>query len=96
LWEGGVIGLLLASGMFFAAFRAAGRLARHPVFDAWQVGLFQGLRAAVLLFFISLWHKNFFVFDVAYQTVVVAMLGYIAYWEVKSSDNSIPERNEVS
>jgi hypothetical protein len=81
LWESGVMGLLCVFGMLWAAFLSAGRLARRYATERWRAGLFQGLQAAVAVLFVSLWHKNLFVFQLSYQTLLVLLLGYLAYWE---------------
>ena len=36
------------------------------------------------ILFISLFHKSFLTFHVPYQTLVVLLLGYVGYWQMKA------------
>jgi hypothetical protein len=85
LWESGVVGLLCVFGMIWAGFRTAGRLARRHAHNPWRAGIFEGIQAAMAVIFVTLWHKRVFVFDVAYQTMIVLVFGYLAYWDRASS-----------
>jgi hypothetical protein len=79
LWEVGVLGLLAVLWIFWAAFRQAGHLATYyaPT-DPVKSGIAHGLRASVLVLAVSLAHKDFFVFHVPYQTLLMLVLGYLA------------------
>lgn len=77
LWDTGLIGCGAVFGMFFAAFRTAGRLARFYVDRPVRAGIFDGLRAAVAILALSLFHKDFFVFHIPFQTLVLLLLGYL-------------------
>jgi hypothetical protein len=85
LWETGVAGLLCIFGLLAAAFRAAGRLEIAYADFPERVATFRAIRAGCAIIFITLWHKNVFVFDVAYQTLVMLLIGLVAYWERRAS-----------
>lgn len=80
LWDVGVLGLGVIVAMFWWAYRTAGRLGRYYADFPERQALFRGLQAAVPIVFLSLAHKNFFIFNLPYQTVVLGLLGFIAYW----------------
>lgn len=80
LWDVGVLGLAVVAGMFWWAYRTAGRLIRHYAGSPERQALFSGLQAAVTLAFLSLAHTNFFVFNLPYQTFVLGLLGFLGYW----------------
>ncbi len=80
LWETGVIGFGLVLAMFWWAFAAAGKLRKYYEHDKFHTGVFSGLQAAVAILALSLFHKAFFVFDIGYQTIVMLLFGYIAYY----------------
>lgn len=80
LWDTGIIGLACVIGMFVSAFRAAGRLSRYyEGKNAFRTGMFQGLQAAVAVLALSLAHKDFFVMNLPYQTLVYLTFGWIAW-----------------
>ena len=86
LWDMGLLGLFTVFGLMWAAYRAASRLARvYDATDPWLGGLFWGARAGVALLFISVWVKSYFSFHVAYQALFVLILGWLAYWDLRSS-----------
>jgi len=80
LWDSGVIGLLALCVIFWTAFRTAGRLS-NEIDDPRISSLCLGLQGAIAVIFVSLWHKNFFVYQIGYQTILVIVLGYLAYWD---------------
>ncbi len=80
LWESGIIGFAIIVALFMVAFRNANELERRYAGNMEQSGIFLGLQGAIAVLFISLWHKNFFVFHIGYQAIVVTMFGYLAYW----------------
>ncbi len=84
LWEAGILGLILILGVFISAYRTAARLAIHFSDDPKMSATFHGLQAGVAVLLLSLSHKNLFVFDLPYQTFVMLILGYIAYWDVQA------------
>lgn len=86
LWETGLLGLACVFASFWAAYRGASSLARRFAGDPLQRAVFRALKAATALFFLSLWHKNFFVYQVGYQTFLFLILGYLVYWERASPD----------
>ncbi len=81
LWDVGLIGTGIILAMFWWAWRAAGNVAKHYQSDKGMFAVFRALQAIIPVFVLSLAHKNFFVFDLPYQTLVFGTLGYIAYWQ---------------
>lgn len=81
LWESGVLGLICLLALLVSAYRTAGRLEKKYHDDPWHVGIFAGIKAAIGVIFVSLWHKNFFIYQIGYQTMVIIILGYLVYWE---------------
>jgi hypothetical protein len=81
LWETGLLGLLCIFALLAATFRAAGRLVTIYADVPQRVATLRAIRAGCAIIFITLWHKNVFVFDVAYQTFVMLLIGIVAYWE---------------
>lgn len=79
LWDTGVLGLLLVLALFASAFNKATQLMHHyEMSDPMQAGIFDGLRAGILVLVISLAHKDFFAFHLPYQTLVVLIFGYLS------------------
>ena len=82
LWDMGVIGLFAVLGLFFSAFRAAGRLSSfYRDRDRFLSGLFDGLRAGISVLTLSLAHKDFFAFHIPYQTLVMLIFAFIVIFE---------------
>lgn len=77
LWDTGLVGCGAMLGMFFAAFRTAGRLARYYAARPVRAGVFEGLRAAVAILALSLAHKDFLVFHIPFQTLIFLLFGYL-------------------
>lgn len=103
LWESGVLGLVCVTGLFWAVFRGAGDMARTFADSAEKRAVFRAIQAGVALFYLSFWHKNFFVFHVGYQTVLVLMFGYVLYWQrwhallpASTGANAIPVKTALS
>jgi len=90
LWDTGILGLATILGLFYSAFRVAGKLAvRYKDLNAFYAGMFEGLRAGILVLAISLLHKDFFVFHIPYQTLVFLMLGYlVVVGKLSQEDNA--------
>lgn len=79
LWEVGVLGLVVVLWLFWRAFRQAGRLAEfYATRDRLKSGIAYGLRASVVILCLSLAHKDFFVFHVPFQVLLMLVLGYLA------------------
>jgi hypothetical protein len=79
LWEVGVLGLAAVLWIFWLALRQAGRLAEYYADrDRVKSGIACGLRASVVILALSLAHKDFFVFHVPFQTLLMLVLGYLA------------------
>lgn len=78
LWDTGVLGLAAVLALFVAAFRTAGWLSHYyRQRDSYQAGLFDGLRAGIPVLLLSLAHKDFFVVNIPFQTLVLLILGYL-------------------
>jgi hypothetical protein len=79
LWDTGVFGVAAVLGMYFAAFVAAGRLARcWRTQDPRRAALLEAAQAAIAVLALSLAHKDFFVINLPYQALTFLVLGYVA------------------
>ncbi len=96
LWESGVIGFAIVTALFAVAFRDARKLEKHYWNDKRQSAIFLGLQGAIAVLYISLWHKNFFVFHIGYQAIVVVLLGYLVFWLRQSGTHRITDRMGTS
>jgi hypothetical protein len=81
LWEIGVIGLVCVFGLFLSTYRAAGRLAADVTEHPERVAALRAAQVGVAIIGITLFHRNLFVFDVIYQTLIVVICGYVAFWD---------------
>ena len=81
LWEGGIVGFILVVGLFASAFHATSKLIKKLQHNRYQASIFQGLQAGIVICFFSLFHKNFFVFHIGFQAMLMLIFGYIVYWE---------------
>lgn len=81
LWEIGVLGLAFVMGVLFYGFVLAGRLATQVPNAAWHTAMLQTTRVLMPIIAISLFHKNFFVYQIPFQTLIVVLLGYLAHTE---------------
>jgi hypothetical protein len=84
LWETGIAGTAAVFLALLAAWRAAGRLARTHADDRRRSGVFIALRPVLLIFGISLFHKNLLAFHLPYQALLLIVLGYIAFWDSRT------------
>ncbi|HEX7035815.1 MAG TPA: hypothetical protein VF210_08575 [Pseudomonadales bacterium] len=92
LWDVGVLGLLLVLGLFWAGWRQARRLVRHyQGRDPTRAGIAEGLSATMVILTLSLAHKDFFVFHIPYQTMLVCVFGYLAA-QVQRIESTVPDR----
>jgi hypothetical protein len=101
LWETGLFGLLLILGLLAATFRSAGRLERAYADVPERAAALRAARPAIAIILITLAHKNVLVFDVAYQTLLMIIIGFVAYWErqanmagLTTSGHAAPSPNE--
>jgi hypothetical protein len=79
LWDTGIVGLITVLGMFASAFFTAGALARrYRGRDRVRTAIFEGLQAAMAVLTLSLAHKEYFVVNLPYQTLVYLLIGFIA------------------
>jgi hypothetical protein len=86
LWDVGVLGLSVVVAMFWWVYRAAGQLSRQYMAHPQTQALFRGVQAVIPILFLSLAHKNFFVFNLPYQTFVFGLLGFVAYWVRRTAE----------
>ena len=84
LWETGLLGFACVVAMFWYAFRMAGELRNRFMADPYMSGVFSGLQAGVAILALSMFHKAFFVFDIGYQTIVMLLFGYLAYYYMRT------------
>ena len=84
LWDAGIIGMMCWVAIFWSGYRAAGRLARHYVNVPSRAAALHGAQVAMPILLISLFHKSFLTFHVPYQTLVLLVLGYVGYWQMKA------------
>ncbi len=89
LWDTGLVGLVLVLGLFLAAFRTAGHLAKLHEATPWRAGVFDGLRAGIAILTFSLAHKDFFAYQIPFQTFLIVVFGYLAYWQYQSKDSTL-------
>ncbi len=80
LWETGLVGFFVLTAIFVVAFKFSGKLERRYAEDKWLSGIFLGLQGAIVILYISMWHKNFFVFHIGLQIIVVTLFGFLTYW----------------
>ncbi|WP_310448398.1 hypothetical protein [Thiobacillus sp.] len=81
LWDVGLFGFLLVMGMFWWAWQATKELSRYFQDQPEMFALFRGLQAIVPGLVISLAHKDLFLVALPTQTLILGLLGYIAYWQ---------------
>lgn len=86
LWDAGLLGVAVVFGFVASGYRTAGRLARRFAADPWMSGLFLGAKAGMAIVFVSLWVKSYFSYQLAYQTLLVALLGWLVYWDRRLPD----------
>lgn len=95
LWESGLVGFAIITALFAVAFRDATTLEKRFRNDKRQSAIFLGLQGAVTVLYVSLWHKNFFVFHIGYQAIVVVLLGYLVYWLRQPEPRGLTYRTEL-
>lgn len=92
LWDVGVLGLITVLGLFWAGWRQARRLVRHyQGRDPTRAGIAEGLSATLVILVLSLAHKDFFVYHIPYQTMLVCIFGYLAA-QVQRIESTEPTR----
>ena len=80
LWELGVVGLAVVFAMFASAFRSARFLTRNLKDQPVRQYVAEGLQVSILIFAVSMVHKNTFVFHLTYQALLYMILGVLAAW----------------
>jgi hypothetical protein len=79
LWDTGVVGLVTVLGMFGSAFLMAGAVARHHRNrDPLRCSVYEGMQAGLAVLALGLFHKDFFVVHIPYQTLTYLLIGYVA------------------
>jgi hypothetical protein len=96
LWDTGVLGLAAMLGLFYAAYRTAGKLAsEYAGIDKFRAGIFDGLRAGIAVLVVSLAHKDFIAFHIPYQTLILFIFGYLVvarYQLLQQQRETLPVR----
>jgi hypothetical protein len=80
LWELGVVGLVVAFGILLSAYRSANYVIRHLPEDDFRAWVARALKVSVVIFAISFFHKNTFVFHMIYQTLLFTVIGTLSTW----------------
>ena len=81
LWELGLIGTFTAIGLFWSAFKTAGKLLRLPGVPLERQALLTMAQVGIGMLGFSLLHNNYFIFEVGYQTLLMLLIGYVVYWQ---------------
>lgn len=83
LWDTGIIGLALILYLHYSVFRSARRSANSYAKqgDSLKAGILEGISVTVVLIALSLFHKDYFVFNLPYQTLLMTIFGYVVYQE---------------
>ena len=92
LWDTGVVGLACWLAILVSAFRTAGRLALYYDAIPPRAAVLRGFQVAVPILFISFFHKAFLTFHLPYQMLLLLVLGYVGYWQMKASADGEPQR----
>ena len=79
LWDVGLLGFTIISLLFLSAYKLAGNLVRLHKGNNISVALYKGLQVAVAIIYLSLTHKNFFVFELSFQALFIMIIGYLIY-----------------
>ncbi|MEM1230027.1 MAG: hypothetical protein AAGI15_05775 [Pseudomonadota bacterium] len=97
LWEVGLVGLLVVLGVLYTAFRQASTLARYyRTRDRRRSAIFSALSAAFVLLIVSLFHKDFLVYHLPFQTLFALLLGYqVVEWRMYRLAQRAQQRAET-
>ena len=91
LWDTGVVGLACWLAILVSAYRAAGRLAQHYDAIPSRAAALRGFQVAIPILFISFFHKAFLTFHLPYQMLLLLVLAYVGYWQMKAwADDARP------
>lgn len=91
LWELGVVGLAVVIWLLFNAFRSARFLRRQQSIGQFRQFVARGLQVSVIIFAMSLAHKNTLVFHLTYQALFYLILGVLSAWH---HDARFPTKSE--
>ncbi len=94
LWEFGILGLICVLGIFLSGFISAVKSADTYAQDKYKRAIFRASSVAIAILFLSFMSKSYFVYQVAYQTIFVTILGYLMYWERRATTSSAENRDE--
>lgn len=88
LWEVGLVGCAVVFGVLYAAFRQANRLARYyRGRDRYRRALFNAIATSIVLIFVSLFHKDFLVYHLPFQTLFAVILGFLVFeWRLMQQE----------
>lgn len=90
LWDTGILGVACIVGMLAASFVTAGRLCRdHYMKNRWRSSLFRGYQSVILVFGVMLFHNNYFVLDITFQTLMLLVIGHIGYWAFREQRKQV-------
>lgn len=76
LWETGVVGLFVILAMFLIGMLRA-TLLKHDWKNTTEWPYIVCAQVGLMVLFVELWHNNFFVFDLIFQTIFVILFGYL-------------------
>ena len=94
LWETGLVGTGLMFWLLFSLYRTATRLQRLFAADLWRSAMLHVARISAPIFLLSLFHKNFMVYHLPFQTLVIGILGYVAFVQLEYRRH--PDQAKVS
>lgn len=88
LWEVGLVGFAVVFGVLYAAFRQANVLARYyRDRDRHRRALFNAIAAGLVLIAVSLFHKDFLVYHLPFQTLFAVILGFLVFeWRLMQQE----------
>ena len=95
LWDTGIFGLLLFTGIFCSAWRAANQLRRQSADAAIQADAL-AIQAALSLFLLSILYSDAIVNLLAMEIIYAAVLGYLAYLIRQHNSGSSPAMGNTS
>jgi len=80
LWELGLVGLGLVIAILWSSYRSASFLIRSLDERDYKSWVALGLKASIIIFAISLVHKNTLVFHLTYQSLLFTVIGVLSSW----------------
>ena len=92
LWELGVAGLALIIAILVSSYRSANFLIRSLDDRDYRSWVALGLKASIIIFSISLVHKNTLVFHLTYQSLLFTVIGVLSSWHYAVLKDQTVER----